>query len=161
MKLIPVHLFNLITLALDSWVEVAVQIAGERPDVDSIVLGRRDDHAVVQRVEHRANERVSVTDEGLEVVWNGLLRLVIPHLKQVVLSTSQHVATIGGEVCAGDCTLVNSGKLADVLALESRKAVDPNALILGHDDDLTVRFGELEAADDAAYIDLVLENDAI
>ena len=53
-----------------------------------------------------------MTDEGLEVVWYRLLCFIIPNLQQVVLTSSEHEATIMCQVGARDGTLVNSVELS-------------------------------------------------
>lgn len=102
-----------------------------------------------------------MADEGLEVVRYSLLCLVVPHLEQVVLATSDHVASVLRKISACDGTLMNCLNLADVLTLESCNSVYPHTLVLGYDDDLTVVLRELEASNDTADIDLVLQDDAI
>lgn len=97
-----------------------------------------------------------MTNESLEVIRHRLLSLVVPHLEQVVLTSSEHITTILGQVCACDSALMHSVKLTNVHALKRGKAVYSDALIFRHNNHLSVIFGELEAADDAANVDLVL-----
>ena len=66
----------------------------ELPNVDSIVLGSRDDHTVVERVEHCAHYRVCVANESLEEVRHRLLGIVVPHFKEIILTTCKHIASI-------------------------------------------------------------------
>ena len=46
--------------------------------------------------------------EGLKVIRHSLLSFIVPDLEEVVLATSQHVATVEGKVGAGHSTLVDS-----------------------------------------------------
>ena len=52
-------------------------------------------------------------------------------------------------------------KLAKVDTLERGKTVDSDALVFCDNDHLPVILGELEAANDAAHVDLVLEDDGV
>ena len=56
---------------------------------------------------------------------------------------------------------MHSVKLTKVYALKRGKAVDSDALIFRNNDHLPVVLCELETADDAAYVDLVLEDDRV
>ena len=102
-----------------------------------------------------------MTDESLKVVGHRLLSLVVPHLEQVILTSSKHVATILGQICARNGAFVHSVKLTEVHALKRGKAVDSDTLIFRHNDHLSVVLGELEAADNAAYVYLVLKDDRV
>ena len=102
-----------------------------------------------------------MSDKGLEVVWVGLLSVVVPDLQQIVLAASQHVAAIKREVSARAGTLVNSVDLTDVGPLEGCQAVEPNSLVLRHHNELTVILGELEAAYNLSNVDLVFEDDGV
>ena len=73
---------------------VRVDISMELPNVDSIVLGSRDDHTVVKRVEHCAHYRVSMTDKSLEEVRHRLLGIIVPHFEEIILTTCKHIASV-------------------------------------------------------------------
>ena len=68
----------------------------EFPNVDAVVFCRRDDHTVVQGVEHCAHNWVCMTNKCLKEVRHCLLGIVVPHFKQVVLTSGEHVAAIIG-----------------------------------------------------------------
>ena len=95
MQLVSVNMTcrDLIVL-INLWVVVRVSVSVELPDVDAIVLSSRNHHVVVQWVEHRADEWIGMPNESLEEMRHSLLGVIVPHLKQVVLSTSQHVSTV-------------------------------------------------------------------
>jgi len=97
-----------------------------------------------------------VSDECLEEVRHSLLCIIVPNFEEVILSTSEHVAAIEGQVSACDSALMDSVKFAKVCSFKSGEAVDSDALVLCHNDDLFVVLGELETADDVTNLDLVL-----
>ena len=71
-----------------------MSVTMELPDINAIILCGRDHHAVFKRIENSVDQRVCVANEGLEVIRHRFLCLVIPNLKQVVLPTGEHKATI-------------------------------------------------------------------
>ena len=102
-----------------------------------------------------------MSDKGLEVVWVGLLSIIVPDLQQIVLAAGQHVASIVWEVGTRASTLMNSMDLTNVGSLEGCKAVEPNSLVLRHYNKLTIILCELEAAHNLSNIDLVFEDDGV
>lgn len=66
----------------------------ELPDENSVVLTRRDQHAIVQRVEHAFHHGSDLTDKGLIEEGNVRLRIVVPNLDQVVLAAGEHKSAI-------------------------------------------------------------------
>ena len=80
MKLVSVDVAcrNLIVL-INLWVVVRVSVSVELPDVDAVVLSSRNYHVVVQRVEHSADEWISVPNESLEEMRHSLLGIIVPH----------------------------------------------------------------------------------
>ena len=141
------------------WVEVRLGVAMELPDVDSIVLGRCDYHTIVMGIEKSLNEWICVSNKGLVVGWNILLCIIIPQFDEVVFSSGEHVASILSQVGGCDGTSVDCVKLTDVDSLKSSQRVDSDPQVLSHNDELSTIFGELEALDNLANIDLVLEDD--
>lgn len=95
MQRISVHLVARgLVFLLNLGVEIGVDVSIELPNVDSIVLCCGNHHSIVQRVEHSAHYRVSVTNKGLEEVRNCFLGIVVPHFEQVVLTSCEHIAAI-------------------------------------------------------------------
>ena len=72
--------------------ELSAYIAIEAPQIDAVFVPARHHGGVVTRTKHDGSKGIRVTNEGLEVVWEGLLRLVIPDLEHRVLAASHHVA---------------------------------------------------------------------
>ena len=102
-----------------------------------------------------------MTNESLEVVRCCPLRLIVPKLQQVVLSASKHEATIECQVSGCDCALVNCIQFSDERTIERCQFVKSDPLVLGHNNELAIVLGELEAADDCAHVDLMLQDDRI
>ena len=71
---------------------IIVNIPVEVPNVDTVSLTNRNDLSIVSWIEDDGAERVSVTDESLEIVWNSFLSFIVPYLDHTVFSTSQHVS---------------------------------------------------------------------
>lgn len=162
MELVSVKLrAGCVAFVFDGRVEVGVDIAMELPDVDAVILGRRDNHAVIERIEHGFHQWVRVSNECLEEVGHSLLCIIVPHLQEVVLTTSEHVTSVLREVSASDCSFVDRVKFTKVGTVESGQTVDSDSLVLGHDDNFSVVLRELEASDDAANLNLVLQNDRV
>lgn len=75
-----------------SLLEVVLNVSVEFPDIDAVTFADTDDLRVVPWIEHDAVDWVSVTDEALEVVRNGLLCFVVPNLDHAILSCSEEIA---------------------------------------------------------------------
>lgn len=163
MELLTINLSSrrMLVSLFDLRMIIGVGVTMELPDVDSIILSGGDNHAIVKRVEHGVDKGVCVTNERLEVERNSLLRLIVPNLEQVVLTTSEHVATIQGQVSASYCTLMHGMQLTKVRSFESCEAINSDALIFSHDNYLSVVFGKLEGTNHVANVYLMLENDGI
>jgi hypothetical protein len=68
--------------------EVAcLSVTMELPDIDTVLASSRDDLVVVTRVKHNICDRVGVSNKSLEIVWYGLLSVVVPNFDQVVVTT--------------------------------------------------------------------------
>ena len=99
MECVTVHLHGesghvMLLFFIELWEEVRLRVSVELPDKNAIVFTSTEDHVVVKRVEHSAEDRVGVADEGLEVSWCCCLGFEIPDLEKIVIAASQHEATI-------------------------------------------------------------------
>lgn len=99
MECVTVHLHGesghvLLLFFIELREEVRLGVSVELPDENAIVFTSTEDHVVVKRVKHSTEDRVGVTDEGLEVSWCCCLGFKIPDLEKVVVTTSQHEASI-------------------------------------------------------------------
>ena len=150
-----------LTIFFNLWMIIALGIAVERPNVDSVVFSSCDYHAIVERVEHRLYKRIGVPNEGLIEKGHSLLGIVVPHFNEIVLASRQHVAAIVGEISRGACSPVHSGKFSQVEPFKPGQAIDSNSLIFGHNNHFTSILAELEASDDCTDLDLVLEYDRV
>ena len=81
---------------------IILDITVEIPDEDAISFTNGDDLAIVSWVEDDGAERVSVADEALEVIRDGLLSFVVPDLDHVVFSTSEHISRVDRDVKSRD-----------------------------------------------------------
>lgn len=57
--------------------ELSAYITIEAPQVDAVFVPARHHGGVVTRTKHDGSQGIRVTDEGLEVVWEGLLCLIV------------------------------------------------------------------------------------
>ena len=70
---------------------ITINVTIEVPDEDSIVLAHTNNLAVVFRVEEYFINRICVSNEALEIVWCGVLSLVVPDFDHVVFAAGEEV----------------------------------------------------------------------
>ena len=130
----------------------------ELPDVKTIILCCRDYHPVVKWVENSAHKRLCVSNESLEVVRRSVLGIVVPKLKEVVLATCQHEATVKREVSTCNCAFMDTRDISNISSFESTETKDSDFLVFRNYNDLSTVFRELETSNDlVSHVDLVLE----
>ena len=100
-------------------------------------------------------------NESLEEVGSARLRIIVPHLDQIVFSPCQHEATICRKIRACDGSFVHSTELSQVSTFECGQTVDSDSLVFRYNYDLTIVLGELEAANDVTDDDLMLQDDRV
>ena len=81
-------------LFIDFGEEVCLCVTVELPNVDAILTSSRNYLVIIAGIEHNVSDRVGVTDESLEVIWDGLLGLIIPHFDQIVVATGKHESSV-------------------------------------------------------------------
>jgi hypothetical protein len=70
--------FDLIGLLL--WEVARLSVTMELPDIDTVLACSRNYLIVVTGVKHNICDRVCMSNKSLEIVWYGLLCLIVPNL---------------------------------------------------------------------------------
>ena len=102
-----------------------------------------------------------MTDESLIEKWYSLLSIIVPHLYEVVFTTSEHVASIFGKVSSFASTSMHCIQISEMHAFEAGKTVNPYSLVFCYNDHLAIILGKLEASNDRTNSDLMLKDNRI
>lgn len=138
---------------------IILDITVEVPNEDAISLTNGDYLAIVSWVEDDGAERVSVADEALEVIRNGLLSFIVPDLDHVVFSASKHISGVDRDVKSRDGSSMAVGNLSHEDSFVLDQAVESNLAIFSDHKQVSVVIGELEGLHDVVHLDVMLDQE--
>ena len=98
--------------------EVIFDISVELPNIDAVTLTATNDLRIVSWVEDDAVDWISMADEALEIVWNGFLSFIVPNFDHAILSCSEEIARVTGDIDAVDATSMDIGNFSEEDSLE-------------------------------------------
>lgn len=124
--------------------EVLLNISVELPDKDTVTLSNTDDLLIVSWVKNDIVNWIGVANKALEIVWNSFLGFIVPDLYHAILSTSQKVSRIVGDIYSINATPMNICDLSQKDTLVFDQAVEFNFAILGNNQEVSIIVGKLE-----------------